>query len=384
MCGGCGADPSPKMDRRNFLKLGSAGLAGAVLLGTTGGKVLAQSNSSLAEEFRSAADEYGVPVELLLAMGYTNTFWEMPQPNATAFEPGDLHGHGTYGVMQLYQNPSRDTVGRAASLTRFSEWELKSDRAANVRGGAAVLADMAGTPKPDSLNGWQEAIAEYGGVDFYAIEVFQTLQDGASATISTGETLQLDPQEVEIPAVISTARAANTDYPKAEWYPAARGNYGNSDRERKGSPNINMLVVHTVEGPVSAGISTFQNPNSGVSAHYIVGDLGRVVQCVRHEDVGYHAGHLPTNKHSIGIEHGGESAERATWTREKMRASARLAAYCSKRHNIPLDRRHIIGHHEVPGCPNPGGGGYRCHTDPGPHFRWGEYMDLIKRYRRQM
>jgi len=191
------------MDRRNFLRLGSVGLAGAVLLGTTGGRVLAQSGSSLAEEFRSAAAEYGVPVELLLAMGYTNTFWEMPPPGATAFEPGDVHGHGTYGVMQLYQNPSRGTVGQAAGLTRFSEWELKSDRAANVRGGAAVLADMAGTPRPDSLDGWRQAVAEYGGVDFYAIEVFQTLKDGASATISTGESLRLAPQNVGIPAVIT-------------------------------------------------------------------------------------------------------------------------------------------------------------------------------------
>src|ERR671916_1794983 len=195
MCEGCGAAPSPKMDRRNFLKLGGAGLAGAVLLGTASGRVLAQPRSSLAIEFRSAAEEYGVPVELLLAMGYTNTFWEMPAPSATAFEPGDLHGHGTYGVMQLYENPSRDTVDRAASLIQSSEWEIKSDRAANVRGGAAVLADLAGTPKPDSLDGWQEAVAEYGGVDFYAIEVFQTLKDGAHATISTGESLRLDPQD---------------------------------------------------------------------------------------------------------------------------------------------------------------------------------------------
>jgi len=142
--------------------------------------------------------------------------------------------------------------------------------------------------------------------------------------------------------------------------------------------------VHTVEGPVSSAISTFQNPDSGVSAHYIVGDEGRVVQCVRHEDVGYHAGYLATNRHSIGIEHGGYSGRRATWTDAKMKASARLAAYCCKKHKIPIDRRHIIGHHEVPGCPNPGGGGVSCHTDPGPYFRWSEYIDLIKRYRRRM
>ena len=373
MCEGCGAAPSPKMDRRNFLKLGGAGLAGAVLLGTASGRVLAQPRSSLAIEFRSAAEEYGVPVELLLAMGYTNTFWEMPAPSATAFEPGDLHGHGTYGVMQLYENPSRDTVDRAASLIQSSEWEIKSDRAANVRGGAAVLADLAGTPKPDSLDGWQEAVAEYGGVDFYAIEVFQTLKDGASATISTGESLRLAPQDVEIPTLTTsraTSRAANTDYRKAEWHGAAGANYTNANRER--SHYIDRLVVHVVQGTVSSAINTFQNPANEVSAHYIVGDEGRVVQCVRHEDIAYHAGNWGYNKHSIGIEHGGWADRRATWTDAKIRASAKLAAYCCRRHKIRVDRQHIIEHNRVPGTD---------HYCPGRFFPYDKYLRMVRRFK---
>ena len=368
MCEGCRAAPSPKMDRRNFLRLGGVGLAGAVLLGTAGGQVLAQSGSSLAEEFRAAATEYGVPFELLLAMGYTNTFWEMPPPTATDFEPGDLHGHGTYGVMALYQNPSRDTLGRAAELTGLSKTELKNDRAANVRGGAALLSDMAGSSKPDGLDGWQEAVAEYGGVDFYALEVFQTLQDGASATISTGESLRLASQEVEIPAV-TTSRAA-TDYRGAKWYGAAGANYTNANRER--SHYIDRLVVHVVQGSVSSAINTFQNPANEVSAHYIVGDRGRVVQCVRHEDIAYHAGNWSYNKHSIGIEHGGDADKRATWTRKKIRASAKLAAYCCRRHKIPVDPQHIIKHKNVPGTD---------HYCPGKFFPYERYLKLIRRFK---
>ena len=68
------------IDRRDFLRLGGAGLAGAVLLGTAGGRVLAQTDSSLKAQFESAAREHEVPVELLLAMGYYNTLWEMPPP----------------------------------------------------------------------------------------------------------------------------------------------------------------------------------------------------------------------------------------------------------------------------------------------------------------
>jgi hypothetical protein len=122
----------------------------------------------LRSEFESVAAEYDVPQQLLLAMGYVNTLWEMPPPEASDYEEGDPEGRGAYGIMQLVQNPWRDTLGRAASLTGLSREELKTSRAANVRGGAAVLADIQGPNKPAELNGWQEAVAEYGGTDLYA------------------------------------------------------------------------------------------------------------------------------------------------------------------------------------------------------------------------
>jgi hypothetical protein len=84
-----------EMERREFLRIGGAGLAGALLLVTTassGRRVLAQTLSSLAAEFEAAAREYGVPRELLLAMGYVNTRWEMPPPRVGAYREGDIHG----------------------------------------------------------------------------------------------------------------------------------------------------------------------------------------------------------------------------------------------------------------------------------------------------
>ena len=67
------------MRRRDFLKLSGTGLAGAVLLGSTSDQVLAQTRSSLKSEFQTAAAKYKVPKELLMAMGYVNTLWEMPR-----------------------------------------------------------------------------------------------------------------------------------------------------------------------------------------------------------------------------------------------------------------------------------------------------------------
>jgi hypothetical protein len=358
------------MDRRNFLRLGGAGMAGAVLLGTTGGRVLAQAGSSLGEAFRTAANEYDVPRKLLLAMGYTNTYWEMPPPTTTDFEPGDLHGQGTYGVMRLYQNPSRDTLGRAAKLTGLSEKQLKNDRAANVRGGAAVLADMAGASKPDDLDGWQEAVAEYGGIDLYAQEVFETLEEGASATTSTGESLKLSPQDVDVPTTYAS-RAGAPDYRGATWRPAHKGNYSaRFNRER--DLNIDRLIVHVVQGSASSAVNWFRDSRANASAHYIVGDRGRVVQCVRHEDVAWHAGNWRYNKHAIGIEHGGWADRRKTWTDAKIRASARLAAYCCRRHKIKADPQHIIQHNRVPGTD---------HYCPGRYFPYKEYLRLVRRFK---
>ena len=368
MCEGCRKGASPKMDRRNFLRLGGVGAVGAILLGTAGGRVLAQSGPSLDEEFRSAAAEYDVPRELLLAMGYTNTLWEMPPPTASDYEPGDLHGRGAYGIMQLYQNPSRDTLGQAAVLTGLSEQALKSKRAANVRGGVAVLSAMAGGTRPSGFDGWYEPVAEYGDTDLYAQEVFQTLERGASATISTGESLRLFPQDVTFPTMVTSW--ASMDYGGATWRPAYSGNYsGRFNRER--DVNINRLVVHVAQGTVAGTVSWFQDSRSNVSAHYVVGDGGAVVQCVRHEDVAWHAGNWTWNKHSIGIEHGGYADNRNTWTDAKYRASARLAAYCCRRHKIPVDRRHIVGHREVPGS---------THYCPGRYFDYARYLKLIRRY----
>ncbi len=364
----CSEDLYPRMDRREFLRLGGAGLAGAVLLGTAGATgVPAQIGTSLKTEFESAATEYNVPQELLMAMGYVNTLWEMPPPAASDYEKGDLEGRGAYGIMQLVQNPWRDTLGRAASLTGLSRKELKTSRAANVRGGAAVLADIQGSNKPAELNGWQEAVAEYGDIDLYAVEVYQTLQEGASATISTGESLQLSPQDVEVPQIF-TARSS-ADYRRAVWRRAHRSNYTNRNR---GVKQIDMIIVHVAQGSYSGTINWFQYSGSDVSAHYVVGRKGQVAQCVHNEDIAWHAGNWNYNKKSIGIEHAGYAGDPNTWTDRMYRSSAKLSAYLSRRFNIPVDRRHIIGHREVPGVNK---------TCPGRYFNFDRYLRLIRRYK---
>jgi hypothetical protein len=365
------------MNRRDFLRLGGAGLAGATLLGTAGGRVLAQTESSLEAEFEAAARKYKVPVELLLAMGYYNTLWEMPPPSASAYRKGEPEGRGDYGIMQLTQNPSRNTLSEAARLTGLSKARLKNDRSANIEGGAAFLSDLVGKTKPKRLDGWQEALTQYADTDLYASQVYGVLKGGASLTISTGERLKLSPQDVEVPQVY-TPQSGTTNYPLAVWRPAASCNYTNSNRET--SNYINKIVIHVAEGSYSGTISWLENCAARASAHYVVSSKGGMAQCVRDEDIAWHAGWWDTNTHSIGIEHAGYIDNQDWFTRSMYHTSARLSAWCCKKYKIPIDRKHIIGHSQVPGCSG-SGGGVDCHTDPGPYWNWNKYMRLISYYR---
>ncbi len=198
------------MNRRRFLKLSGVGIAGSALLGVTGsGNVLAQEpspGSSLVEEFEEAATQYGVPKGLLMAMGYVNTRWEMPPPEASNYEEGDIHGWGGYGIMHLVKNPSADTLGAAAELTGIPEDTLMTDRGANILGGAALLAASQGRGRPTRLGEWFGALAGrgrapgkplkatsgVGGGELYAGQVFGVLEAGASTTTRNGERIVLE------------------------------------------------------------------------------------------------------------------------------------------------------------------------------------------------
>ncbi len=199
------------MDRRVFLKISAAGLAGVTLLGSLGsaGALVPEDpapNSSLLAEFKEAAKEHGIPVELLMAMGWVNTRWEMPLPETNEYEKGNLHGWGSYGIMALVKNPFSDTLGDASRLTGIPEEKLKTDRAANIRGGAALLSASVGDRRPQELSGFfgavagrgrlngknYAAVAGIGGGELYAEQVFDVLNGGASEKIASGERLSIE------------------------------------------------------------------------------------------------------------------------------------------------------------------------------------------------
>jgi N-acetyl-anhydromuramyl-L-alanine amidase AmpD len=161
------------------------------------------------------------------------------------------------------------------------------------------------------------------------------------------------------------------------WYPASSTNYAVA--QRPDSNPITVVIIHFTQGSFTSAINWFQNPAANVSSHYIVRSSdGFIAQSVRDKDIAYHAGNPGYNQTSIGIEHEGYVDDPTSFTEAMYRSSARLTASLAHKYGIPVDRRHVIGHDEVPDPREPGRyGGRSGHTDPGPYFDWEKYMNYI-------
>jgi N-acetyl-anhydromuramyl-L-alanine amidase AmpD len=147
--------------------------------------------------------------------------------------------------------------------------------------------------------------------------------------------------------------------------------------------SIDRIVIHVAEGSYAGSVRWLANRRSHGSSHFIVSRTGKIAQLVSTSDIAWHAGNWRVNARSIGIEHAGYTYRPGSITEAEYEASARLVAYLTRRMRIPIDRRHIIGHHEVGNPFRPGmRGGIDGHTDPGPFWRWRHYMGLVRKYAR--
>lgn len=130
------------------------------------------------------------------------------------------------------------------------------------------------------------------------------------------------------------------------------------------------------------------DPKRRASAHYCV-DCDSVVQCVRDDDVAWHAG--PVNGWTIGVElAGGAGQGAAGWADEfsqrVLSNAAELVAVLCIEHGIPVTRltpeqvkgreMGIFGHHDVTVAYGHKGG----HWDPGPTFPWHQFLLLARTY----
>ncbi|MEU4230599.1 N-acetylmuramoyl-L-alanine amidase [Nonomuraea sp. NPDC026600] len=136
------------------------------------------------EDFAAAAREFGVPESVLLGVSYLESRWD-----ANAGAPSVAGG---YGPMHLVDAPLR----LAQRLTGLPPARLRTDPAANIRGGAALLASYQRRPSANPAD-WYDAVARYSGAPgphaarAFADEVFAVLRTGAARHTDDGQPVRL-------------------------------------------------------------------------------------------------------------------------------------------------------------------------------------------------
>ncbi|WP_344843662.1 hypothetical protein [Nonomuraea dietziae] len=149
---------------------------------------------------------------------------------------------------------SLHTLERAAELTGESLERLRKDPAANIDGGAALLADYQqalGAPPSADPADWYGAVARYSGASAeeiaadFADMVYEVIHEGATRMTDTGVEVTLSPSPEVHPSrswltrldLPHLARADAVECPDSiccEWIPALyrrlpEGKYGNHD-----------------------------------------------------------------------------------------------------------------------------------------------------------
>lgn len=439
---GSATDPTPTPGRRRARTAAGVVASAALLLPLLGAAPSAGATAPSAADdtgrlqraFASASAEYHVPVSVLLGVSYLQSRWDghggapsvtggygpmhltdartalarAPHHSQTGEDPrGDsarrtLHPDTT--VPEDSDLPARlKTLTEAAGLTGIPAGRLRADAAANIEGGAALLAaaqKRLGEPLSADPAAWYGAVARFSGADdsataaAYANDVYDVIRSGERRTTDSGQRVVLDARPRLAPDTAQLARtglrhvsAAGTECPASvscEWIPAPYQQFGNNDYgnhdlgDRPASQRIRYIVIHDTEGRWDGVINLVQDPTY-VSWNYTLRSTdGHIAQHVKAKDVAWHAGNWYVNAESVGLEHEGFLASPDAWYTEAMyRSSARLVKYLSEKYGIPLDRQHILGHDTVPGPTTgtiPG-----MHTDPGPYWDWRHYFELLGR-----
>ncbi|WP_405810295.1 N-acetylmuramoyl-L-alanine amidase [Streptomyces sp. NBC_00210] len=394
-----------------------------------------RASDALQRDFAAAAERYGVPQSVLLGVSYLQSRWDThggaPSVTggygpmhltdaATALAEAPHHSDGSEDARGDDARPARRTapaerpraaelparlrtLDRAARLSGYSADQLRDNAAANVQGGAALLANAQkklGRPLSEDPADWYGAVARFSGADdtatatTYANDVFDVIRTGESRITDSGQRVALAaapavaPDPAQTAALgLRTADARQTECPRTvacEWILApyeefGDGDYGNHDlADRPASQSVKYIVIHDTEGSWDTTLRLVQDPTYVSWQYTLRSSDGHIAQHVPLKDVAWHAGNWYVNAKSVGLEHEGFLVSPDAWYTEAMyRSSARLVRYLASRYGIPLDRQHILGHDTVPGTTAATIRG--MHTDPGPYWDWAHYFTLLGR-----
>ena len=364
--------------------------------------------------FDAASRTYGVPARVLLGVSYMESRWDdhghapstsggygpLHLTNVSVEQAGDAKGDGSSN--RSTGPDSLRTAHVAADLTGLSVGRLTSDDAANICGGAALLAsyqrDLGKRTGTSSLtSAWYDAVKTYSGDASSSTRVSSPRESSRrsrrarSARPTTASGSASPPSAASRcrrPGRASKSVDPHVDCPATlhcEWIPAPYeqygpdpGDYGNHDvANREDDLTIDYIVIHDTEGtyptrstwcrtrPTSAGTTRSAPPTA----------TSRSTSTAK--DIGFQAGNWYVNMHSIGIEHEGfartgrtlvhrvavpelgDAGEVPLQQVRRSRSTAHTSSGTTRCRASP--RRNVAG----------------MHWDPGPYWDWEHYFKLL-------
>ncbi|RJS23142.1 N-acetylmuramoyl-L-alanine amidase [Corallococcus sp. H22C18031201] len=122
--------------------------------------------------------------------------------------------------------------------------------------------------------------------------------------------------------------------------------------ERNGTAIDAIILHHTASNDGKADLSWLRNPQSKVSANYMIDRDGKVYQLVSDEKRAWHAGvselrGVPTdmNARSIGIEIVNDGSGKTAFTEAQYKSITQLVGYLKQEYKVPMEN--ILGHKDV-------------------------------------
>lgn len=141
--------------------------------------------------------------------------------------------------------------------------------------------------------------------------------------------------------------------------------------------DIDTIVLHhTASNDTAGDLATLTSPNSGVSAHYLIGRDGTIFQLVPDELQAWHAGESQlrgepsVNPRSIGIEITNDGSGSTPFTDAQYAALRKLVPHLVAAYDVPIEN--IVGHKDVA---VPVG----RKSDPAANFETGRVLAAVER-----
>ena len=358
------------------------GLAACTMDVTINDGVSSAVVTDLDRQFQDASNLTGVPVDLLKAVSYVETRWEMVAGEVE--HEGEASG---LGVMNLRP----DMVARGATLAGLGTDELALDAGANIHAAAYLLAEEAAAQGVggNDLMDWAPVVAAWSGITddeaqgAYVFDgVYRVLRTGVREQAESGELIANLPAHRELPAFVvggGTYNVGTADYLDAIWRPSP--NFG----ARPSGTAISMIVIHSCEGNYAGCWGWLRQTRAQASSHYVINESGsEVTQLVREASRAWHVSAnyecaraggaqcgkngTSVNNFAVGIEHAGFGSQ-ATWANGLIETSARLTCNIAKDQGVPRDRNHIVSHGQLQPWDR---------SDPGRNWPWAHYIDRVR------